>query len=144
MKVKLKTIVHSLVSAAAFVVCVSASGADKGGMTSTNELVWEPYAGGALQIAKLWGDREKGAYGMYLKAPAGFKAGSHMHTADYGGVSIQGTWVHTMNGETKELPIGSYIMQPGGQYHNDACKGPEECIWLLVQDAKGDFIPEKK
>jgi anti-sigma factor ChrR (cupin superfamily) len=128
----------------AAMVCTASIGADKGAMVPTEALVWEPYAGGALQIAKLWGDRDQGAYGMYLKVPAGFKAGSHMHTADYHGVNVQGTWIHTMDGETKELPVGSHVFQPGGQFHDDSCKGPQECIWFIAQDAKGDFIPEKK
>lgn len=114
----------------------------KGTMTPTEEIVFEPFAPGMpLQIAKLWGDRTQGAYGMLLKIPPGFEAGFHAHTADYYALNMQGTWVHTMDGVSKVLPVGSYVMQPGGQFHNDVCKGPDDCILFIHQGAKGDFIP---
>jgi hypothetical protein len=120
------------------------SAAEKPGMTPAGSIVWEPFFGGPLQMAKLWGDRDQGAYGMLLKMPAGFEAGSHAHTSDYHAINVQGTWLHTMDGQTKELPVGSYVMQPGKQFHNDACKGPDDCILFIQQDAKGDFIPAEK
>jgi hypothetical protein len=74
-------------------------------------------------------------------------SGMHAHTGDYHAVSLQGTWVHTVEGETtpaKELPPGSYVFQPGKQMHDDACKGKQECIVFIHQHAKGDFVPAKK
>jgi hypothetical protein len=128
-----------------------AAGAAKGKMPVTwgaGELKWDPYAPGVpLQVAKLWGDRAKpGEYGMLLKLPAGFEAGFHSHTADYEAVLVQGTWVHTNEGDTsapKELTPGSYVFQPGKQNHNDVCKSKTECIIFVHQHAKGDFIPAK-
>src|SRR5687767_7164039 len=89
------------------------------------EVKWEAYAPGVpLQVAVLWGDRTKGAYGMYLKMPGGFEAGMHAHTADYHGVLVTGTWQHWDEGgkEGAELGPGSYVMQPGKSNHNDKCK----------------------
>jgi hypothetical protein len=134
----------SLALAAGVSYTTGAIGADQAGMTPSGAIAWEPFFGGPLQIAKLWGDRDQGAYGMLLKMPAGFEAGSHAHTSDYHAINVQGTWVHTMDGQTKELPVGSYVMQPGMQFHNDSCKGPGECILFIQQDAKGDFIPAEK
>jgi hypothetical protein len=115
---------------------------------SATEIKWEPLMGGPLQIAKLWGDRDKGPeWGALLKFPAGLEAGMHAHTADYHGLSIVGTWVHTVDGEAgpgKELGPGSYVFQPGKQMHNDVCKGKSECIVYVHQHGKGDFIPAKK
>lgn len=138
-----KTIVRTALCALLAFSCLSAMAASEGEMTSIEALAWEPFIG-PLKIAKLWEDRRKGTFGMLLKLPPGFVAGSHKHVNDYHGVNIQGTWIHIMNGETKALPVGSYVMQPGGQYHDDSCKGPEECIWLIMQDAKSDFISEEK
>jgi hypothetical protein len=107
---------------------------------------WEPYApGNPLQVAMLWGDRTKGDYAMFLKMPAGFDGGRHSHTADYHGVGVQGTWVHTSDGDprSREFPPGSYVMQPGKQIHNDICRGTTECIIFIHQHAPGDFIPAK-
>jgi quercetin dioxygenase-like cupin family protein len=83
---------------------------------------------------------------MLLKMPAGFEAGMHSHTADYHGIVVEGTWVHTAEGDTnppKELGPGGYVFQPGKQNHNDVCKGKTDCIVLVHQHGKGDFIPAK-
>ena len=117
-------------------------------MIPAPDIKLEPYAAGVpLQVAKLWGDRAKGGdYGMLLKLPAGFEAGMHAHTLDYYAVSVQGTWVHTVEGDTtppKELPVGSYVFQPGKQMHNDICKSKVDCILFIHQHGKGDFIPAK-
>ena len=115
--------------------------------TPAGDMKWESL-GGAMQMAKLWGDRDKGPdYGMLLKFPGGADSGMHAHTGDYHAVSIQGTWVHTVEGDTapaKELPPGSYVFQPGKQMHDDHCKGKVDCIIFVHQHAKGDFIPSKK
>jgi hypothetical protein len=112
------------------------------------DIVWEDYGGGApLKVAKLWGDRTKGGeYGMLLKLPAGFEAGSHAHTHDYHAVNVQGTWVHTNDGDTtmpKDMAPGSYVMQPGKAFHNDICKGKVDCILFITQKGKGDFLLPK-
>lgn len=133
-----------VVAAASYV-----AGAAQGGKPvnlPVSALKWQPAAPNSpLQIAMLWGDRSKpGEYGMLLKMPAGSEAGRHSHTADYHGVAIQGTWVHTNDGAPpRELPPGSYALQPGKQVHNDVCKGTTECILLIHQHAAGDFIPAK-
>ena len=134
----------------AVLVCVAAvsyaAGASKAmKVVPIGDIQWEPYAPGVpLQVAKLWGDRTKGEYAMLLKMPAGFEAGMHAHTADYHGVAISGRWVHTDSeaGDGKELAPGSYVFQPGKQMHDDFCKGTSECILLIHQHAKGDFIPK--
>ncbi len=119
--------------------------ADTGTMIPAGEIVFEPIAPDSpVQVAKLWGDRSQGEHGMLLKIPVGFEAGLHSHTGDYHAINLQGTWVHTLtDGQTKELPAGSYVMQPGVQNHNDVCKGPNDCILFIYQKVKGDFIPAK-
>ena len=111
-----------------------------------SDVKWVEYAPGVpLQVGALWGDRTKGAYGMFLKMPAGFEAGLHAHTADYHGVLISGTWTHSDEGQAdaKELAPGSYVMQPGKAFHNDKCKAGADCVLLIVQNKKGDFLLPK-
>ena len=110
---------------------------------AANAIKWEPYGPGTpLEVAVLWGDRTKGEYGMLLKMPAKFEAGMHSHTADYHGMNVQGTWIHTNQGQPPAtLPQGSYVMQPGKQIHNDVCMSATPCILLIHQHAAGDFIP---
>jgi anti-sigma factor ChrR (cupin superfamily) len=116
-------------------------------LTPAADIVWEDLMPGApLKMAKLWGDRSKGAYGMLLKLPAGFEAGNHSHSLDYHAVVVQGSWQHTVAGDAappKEMGPGSYALQPGKQDHNDICKSKTDCIILIQQDGKGDFIPAK-
>jgi hypothetical protein len=116
-------------------------------ITPAADIKWEPYAPGVpLQVGQQWGDRMKGKHGMFLKLPAGFDSGMHSHTSDYYAVLVQGTWVHTVEGDTnppKELTVGSYVFQPGKQNHSDLCKSKIDCITFIYQDAKGDFIPAK-
>lgn len=123
---------------------IGAAAPKKSEMVAAPELKWAEMAPGSpVQIATLWGDRAKGEYAMLLKMPAGAEAGVHAHTADYQAVCVQGTWKHSdEGGEWKELPPGSHVMQPGKAFHNDACKGPEDCIVFVHQHKKGDFIPK--
>lgn len=113
--------------------------------TPAGELKFEPIMPNApVQMAILWGDRNKGGdYGMLLKIPVGSDSGLHAHSADYHGVTVQGTWVHTNEGEpAHELPPGSHVMQPAKQFHSDNCKGTTDCIVFVHQHAKGDYIPK--
>jgi hypothetical protein len=136
--------VSILAAVAAIAFAAGAATAKKSTMVGATELVWEDYAPGVpLKVAKLWGDRTKGEYAMLLKMPAGFEAGMHSHSADYHAINVQGNWVHSDDGgEAKELPVSSYVMQPGKAFHNDVCKGTQDCILFVHQHKKGDFIPK--
>ena len=119
---------------------------------SASELGWVPLAPDIpIQMVPLWGDRSRpGEYGMFLKLPADSEAGLHAHTGDYHGINIQGTWMRTIEGDPveKELPPGSYVFQPGRQFHNDRCtharlhrcKGPEDCVLFIHQHSMGDLL----
>lgn len=111
-------------------------------MMTADAITFVPQApGSAVQVAKLWGNRDTGPYAMLLKFPGGYAGRDHSHTADYNGITIKGIWIHTVGNEKKELPVGSYVRQVGKEIHSDACKGPEECIVLVHQDGRGDYIP---
>jgi len=116
----------------------------KGKVWATNELVWEEYVPGLpLKVVKLWGDRSKGEYAMFLKMPAGMEAGMHAHTGEYIATNVAGTWQHWSEGETaKDLPVGSFVQQTGKEMHNDKCSGTEDCVLFIVQKVKGDYIPK--
>ena len=99
----------------------------------------------ATQPVIVWGDRSQpgeDGYGMFLILPAGSEVGMHAHTGDYHGINIRGTWVRTVEGDSveKELPPGSYVFQPGGQFHNDACAGPDDCVLFIHQHTMGDLL----
>jgi ChrR-like protein with cupin domain len=116
-----------------------------GTMIPADEMEWkELNPGSPVKMAPLWGDRSVGEYAMLLKIPAGFVAPIHAHTGDYYGMNVKGNWRHSFDGgEEKDLPQGSYVLQPGMGWHGDACIGPEDCILFIHQHVKGDFIPKQ-
>ena len=112
------------------------------------DLKWEDmHPGSPVKFSVLWGDHTKGPFGMLLKQPGGgFEAGMHAHASDYHAVLVQGTWIHTVEGDNsppKELKPGSYVFQPAGQFHNEKFIGPEDGIVYIHQLGKADFIPFK-
>jgi hypothetical protein len=112
------------------------------------DLKWEDVApGSTAKRCVLWGDHKKGPFGMLLKHPGGgVDEIMHTHASDYHAVLVQGTWIHTVLGDSsppKELKPGSYVFQPAGQYHNEKFMGPEDCIVYIHQFGKADFIPFK-
>ncbi len=117
------------------VVFVETTGAKAGGTASEKrayELTWEPLdpknPGGA-QIAQVWGDRNAGASGMLLKIPAGNPPNWHIHRHDHYGVVLAGTFDNLESGhESKDLPPGSLIFEPGGNKHTANCKPGGECM----------------
>jgi hypothetical protein len=112
------------------------------------DLKWEALVPGSpVKMCVLWGDSKKGPFGMLLKLPGGFDGGMHTHATDYHAVCVQGTWIHTVEGDSsapKELTPGSYVMQPAWQFHDDKCKGPEDCIVYIHQLGEADFIRPAK
>ena len=98
-----------------------------------------------MQPVIVWGDRSEpgeDGFGMFLVLAAGSEVGMHAHTGDYHGINIRGTWVRTVEGDPveKELPPGSYVFQPGGQFHNDRCAGPDDCLLFIHQHTMGDLL----
>ncbi len=117
-----------------------------GTIISGEDIAWAPIREGSpVSVFVLWGDPSSGAHGRLLKLPAGFTAPIHAHTGDYHGINLAGTWLHSFEetGESRELPPNSYVFQPGGEMHGDACLGTEDCIIFLTQDVAGDFIPKE-
>ncbi len=116
-------------------------------MISLDEVEWQPIReGSVVDVAVLSGNPAIGANVRLIRFPAGFVAPVHAHTGDYNGVVVKGTWRHWFDetGEEQELPPGSYVFQPGGEMHGDACVGPENCIMLLQQSVFADFIPQQQ
>ena len=134
--------IFTIMSVTAIPTSANAAGADVA--VAADKLNWGPWGDSPAQIVVLWGDPSSGEFGALLKLPPGFTPGPHAHTEAYHGVNLQGTWVHIFgNDDVRSLPAGSYVMQPGKGFHNDACAGPEECIIFIHQHGPSDFIPPK-
>jgi len=98
------------------------------------------------QISVVFGDiKKKAPMGFFLKLPAGFKPGPHMHTSDDYAVIVKGV-VHNFPPGTdtgKGIGVGGTWHQPGNQPHDNWCEEGSECV-LFVYVPKGfDFKPAK-
>ena len=114
-------------------------------MVPLDEVEWVAREGSPISVSVLWGDPSSGAHGRLVKLPAGFVVPNHAHTGDYHAFNLSGTWQHTFlaTGESRDLPPGSYVHQPGGEMHGDACVGTSDCVLLVVQDRAADFIRQE-
>lgn len=123
-----------------------ATGQSSGSMVALSDIDWQPIAEGSdVDIAVLWGDPAGDDHARIFRLPPGFEVPVHMHTHDYRGISLTGTWRHYVDGgESRDLPPGSYVHQPGNVMHGDVCVGPEECIIISHQHGPGDYIPKEE
>jgi hypothetical protein len=108
------------------------------------EVKWvdlDPKGAPGVKIADMWGNHAKGAFGGFIKLPAGFAAPLHTHTYDYKVVIVSGTYIQVPEGGSEfRLGPGSYFMQPGGNYkHTTACDKASDCVFFLQSPGKFDL-----
>ena len=100
--------------------------------------------GSGVMGAVLWGNLEKGPFGVLTKFPAGSKFPLHHHTSDLKLIVIKGAYIYVSeNGTEKRCGPGSYLFEPGGDRH--ATRGAEdsETIFYTEGNKKFDVVPEK-
>jgi anti-sigma factor ChrR (cupin superfamily) len=113
---------------------------------AAGDLKWtdlDPTGAPGVKIVDLWGDHTTGAYGAYLKLPAGFTTPLHTHTYSMKVVFLSGTYLQTPEGKSEvRLGPGSYMMQPGGNYrHITSCDKAAECVLFVESGGKFDLKP---
>ena len=103
----------------------------------------DPTGAPGVKIADVWGNHTNGAYGAFLKFPAGFVAPLHTHTNAIKIVVLSGTYMQTPEGKPEvRLGPGSYAFQPGGSYkHISACDKASECELFIQSSGKFDLKP---
>jgi len=110
------------------------------------DLKWtdlDPKGAPGVKIVDLWGDHSKGAFGAYLKLPAGFAAPLHTHTYDMKVVFVSGTYIQAPEGKPEvRLGPGSYMLQPGGNYrHTTSCDKAADCVFFVESGGPFDLKP---
>ena len=103
----------------------------------------DPTGAPGVKIADLWGDHTKGAYGAFIKFPAGFAAPLHTHTNAIKIVTVSGTFIQGPEGKPEvRLGPGSYLNQPGDGYrHTTSCDAASECVFFAQSNGKFDLKP---
>ena len=101
----------------------------------------DPTGAPGVKIVDLWGNHTKGAFGAYLKLPAGFAAPLHTHTHDMRVVFLSGTYIQAPEGKPEvRLGPGSYMLQPGRNYrHTTSCGKASECVLFVESDGPFDL-----
>jgi uncharacterized protein DUF4437 len=112
--------------------------------TPASDLKWmdlDPKGAPGVKIVDLWGDHTKGAFGAYLKLPAGFAAPLHWHTHPMRVAFLSGTYIQAPEGKPEvRLGPGSYMMQPGAGYrHITRCDQASDCVFFLESDGPFDL-----
>lgn len=110
------------------------------------DLKWadlDPVGAPGVKIAGLWGNPAGGAFGAFLKLPAGFAAPLHTHTANMRLIIVSGIYLQTPDGQPElRLGPGSYLFQPGGDYrHVTKCDAASECVFFVEGDGAFDLHP---
>ena len=113
---------------------------------SAADLKWtdlDPTGAPGVKVARLWGDPAAGAFGAFLRLPAGFAVPLHTHTHAMKVVFISGTYIQAPEGKPHvRLGPGSYMMQPGGDYrHTTSCDKASECVFFVESDGTFDLKP---
>ena len=112
--------------------------------TPAADLKWtdlDPVGAPGVKIADLWGNHATGAYGAFVRLPAGFAAPLHTHTHEMKVVFVSGTYIQAPDGKPEvRLGPGSYMMQPGGDYrHTTRCDQASECVFLIESGGPFDL-----
>jgi anti-sigma factor ChrR (cupin superfamily) len=110
------------------------------------DLKWtdlDPKGAPGVKIADAWGDHTKGAFGAFVKFPAGFATPLHTHTNAFKIVIVSGTFVQVPEGKAEfRLGPGSYMWQPGGNYkHTTSCDKASDCVFFTQANGKFDLKP---
>ena len=156
MKMTKKTLgwisVTAMMAAAAFGagVAVAKSAAKAPELSLLKDATWTPLMkeGPLPAAAPISGDGTKGAYEGYLKLPAGFESPPHSHTNDYWSILVQGKMTHWAAAggsekDSKQLGVGDLTHMPAKLEHVSKCYPGAECIMVVVQKGKFDFVPAK-
>jgi anti-sigma factor ChrR (cupin superfamily) len=111
---------------------------------AANDLKWtdlDPKGAPGVKVADLWGDHTKGAFGAYLKLPAGFAVPLHTHTHAMKVIFVSGTYIQAPEGKPEvRLGPGSYMMQPGGNYrHTTTCDKASDCVFFVESSGAFDL-----
>jgi hypothetical protein len=108
------------------------------------DLTWtdlDPKGAPGVKISDLWGNHSKGAFGAYIKLPAGFAVPLHTHTHDMKVIFVSGTYIQAPEGKPEfRLGPGSYMMQPGGNYrHTTSCDKASDCVFFVESNGPFDL-----
>ena len=110
------------------------------------DLKWtdlDPSGAPGVKVADVWGNHARGAYGAFIRFPAGFSTPLHTHTNAAKILVVSGTFIQAPEGKPEvRLGPGSYLAQPGGNYrHTTSCDKGSECLFFVESNGAFDLKP---
>lgn len=99
--------------------------------------------GKGVSMAKIWGDRDKGAHGTFTKFDAGEDSGMHTHTNDVWIVVLKGAYLYKDEAGEKRVAAGDFLRVPGGHKHWSGGDKSEGALFYEESSGKFDLIPAK-
>jgi len=137
---------NKLAFAAACLLAITAFAGDKPkNYTLQQEVTWgQPFGpqGPAFGFVQgKYGDHGHPAT-MFIRVKAGFDSGWHIHSEDYVGVVLEGTFSEQQAGaDENKLPSGSYFNEPGKKVHRNGCVSTTDCLVFVHFDKGADSTP---
>src|SRR5437868_5680626 len=98
---------------------------------------------GAVSMARIWGNPDKGPHATYTKFEPGYDAGMHTHTNDVWIVGIKGAYLYKDEAGEKRVGPGDFLRVPGGHKHWSGGDKKEGALFYTETSGKFDLIPAK-
>ncbi len=96
-----------------------------------------------MSVAQVNGDPATGPSSQLARLEAGFDTGWHTHDHAYEAVVLKGTITKQQQGDphVRELPPGSFYIQPAGVNHRNTCSPDGECVFYYHSEGPDSFSP---
>jgi len=104
---------------------------------------FKPTPMGAVSMAALWGDMDKGPHATFTKFAPGYDAGMHTHTNDVWIVVIKGAYLYKDEAGEKRVGPGDFLRVPGDHKHWSGGDKTEGALFYEEGSGKFDTIPAK-
>jgi quercetin dioxygenase-like cupin family protein len=97
-----------------------------------------------VSMAVVWGDPDKGRYGLFTKFTPGYDAKMHTHTNDVWLVVLKGAYLYKDEAGDKHVGPGEFIRIPGGHKHWSGGDPTEGALFYSEGSGKFDKIDVKQ
>jgi quercetin dioxygenase-like cupin family protein len=116
--------------------------------TTPGQVKYDVIIPGVADFGTVYGSREKGPHGTFVKIKKGQGTPGHTHSKGYHAVVLEGVVENPVPGNQAnptKLVAGSYYFVPANAEHITRCatSSPTDCKTFFYQDSGFDFIPSK-
>jgi quercetin dioxygenase-like cupin family protein len=141
---KLTSLVASCLLAHLLLGGSATAGTTEAVFTTADKVKYDVIIPNVADFGTVYGNRETGAHGTFVKIKKGQGTPVHTHSKAYHGVVIEGVVENPVPGNQAspvKLVPGSYYFVPAGAEHITRCaqSSPTDCKTYFYQDSAFDF-----